>query len=116
MTSPLFPTASATLALAGPAGMLETAVDPPDGDEAPLPLTVVVCHPLSTEGGSLNNKDVTMAARRLRELGAHTVRFNFRGVGKSAGSFDNGNGELEDLLAVVVWVREQRPDDDLWLA
>lgn len=116
MTSLLFPTASATLALAGPAGVLETAVDPPDGDAAPLPLTVVVCHPLSTEGGSLNNKVVTMAARSLRELGAHTVRFNFRGVGKSAGNFDHGNGELEDLLAVVAWVREQRPDDDLWLA
>jgi alpha/beta superfamily hydrolase len=59
---------------------------------------------------------VTMAARSLRELGASTVRFNFRGVGQSAGSFDHGEGELQDLLAVVQWVRDQRPDDDLWLA
>ena len=116
MNYPPFPTASTTFALAGPAGMLDTAVDLPESDVAPLPLTVVLCHPLSTEGGSLNNKVVTMAARSLRELGANTVRFNFRGVGQSAGSFDHGNGELQDLLAVVAWVREQRPHDDLWLA
>ena len=115
-TTPEFPAASSTLTLAGPAGALEAAVDRPEGDIAALPLTVVLCHPLSTEGGSISNKVVTMAARSLRELGASTVRFNFRGVGQSAGSFDHGNGELQDLLAVVEWVREQRPDDDLWLA
>ena len=76
----------------------------------------MLCHPLSTEGGSLNNKVVTMAARSLRELGAATVRFNFRGVGHSQGSFDHGNGERQDLLAVVDWVRAQRPGDALWLA
>lgn len=101
--------------LPGPVGQLEVVVDAPDGEIAPLPLTVVLCHPLSTEGGSLNNKVVTMAARSLRELGATTVRFNFRGVGHSAGTFDHGDGEQQDLLAVVAWVREQRPDDDLWL-
>ncbi len=116
MTSPIFPAASATLLLPGRAGALELAVDPPDDDVPPLPLTVVVCHPLSTEGGSLNNKVVTMAARSLRELGAHTVRFNFRGVGASAGGFDHGEGERDDLQAVAEWVREQRPQDDLWLA
>jgi alpha/beta superfamily hydrolase len=116
MNTPAFPTTSSTLMLAGPAGQLEVAADPPDGDVAPLPLTVIVCHPLSTEGGSLNNKVVTMAARSLRELGASSVRFNFRGVGNSAGSFDHGEGERQDLLAVVAWVREQRPDHDLWLA
>jgi alpha/beta superfamily hydrolase len=116
MTSIEFPAASSTLMLAGPAGALEAAVDRPEGDTVALPLTVVLCHPLSTEGGSITNKVVTMAARSLRELGANTVRFNFRGVGQSAGSFDHGEGELQDLLAVVQWVREQCPDDDLWLA
>ena len=113
---PDFPTASTTLLLPGPAGALELAVDPPEGEAAPLPLTVVVCHPLSTEGGSLNNKVVTMTARSLRELGAHSVRFNFRGVGASAGSYDHGAGEGDDLRAVAEWVRAQRPADDLWLA
>lgn len=116
MISPGFPTQSSTLLLQGPAGALEVAVDPPDAEVAALPLTVVLCHPLSTEGGSISNKVVTMAARSLRELGANTVRFNFRGVGSSEGAFDQGNGEQQDLLAVVDWVREHRPDDDLWLA
>jgi alpha/beta superfamily hydrolase len=116
MTSTAFPSASTTLTLPGPVGALELAVDVPEGDVTPLPLTVVLCHPLSTEGGSMHNKVVTMAARSLRELGATTVRFNFRGVGESAGQFDDGKGERNDLLAVVAWVREQRPDDDLWLA
>ena len=115
MTLPAFPAASTTLILAGPAGALELAVDLPEAEAAPVPLTVVLCHPLSTEGGSLSNKVVTMAARSLRELGAATVRFNFRGVGQSEGTFDHGNGEQLDLRAVVDWVRGQRPDDDLWL-
>ncbi|MCQ7044154.1 hypothetical protein MRO49_25670, partial [Escherichia coli] len=81
MNSPAFPTEAATLSLQGPAGVLELAIDPPEADATPLPLTAIVCHPLSTEGGSLHNKVVTMAARALRELGVTTVRFNFRGVG-----------------------------------
>ncbi len=115
MTSPAFPTTSSALALPGPAGALEVAVDLPGADVA-RPLTAVICHPLSTDGGTLNNKVVTTTARALRELGAATVRFNFRGVGGSQGEFDHGNGELDDLRAVVAWVREQRPHDALWLA
>ena len=116
MTLPAFPSTSSPLTLPGPAGTLELAIDVPEGEVTPLPLTVVLCHPLSTEGGSMHNKVVTMAARSLRELGATTVRFNFRGVGESSGTFDHGNGERGDLLAVAAWVREQRPQDDLWLA
>jgi len=115
MPTPAFPTESTTLLLDGPAGALETAVDLPDPDVAPVPAVAVVCHPLSTEGGSLHNKVVTMAARALRELGLATVRFNFRSVGRSAGTFDNGVGEQDDLAAVVAWVRAQRPEAALWL-
>lgn len=64
----------------------------------------------------MHNKVVTMAARALRELGATTVRFNFRGTGNSEGAFDDGRGEVDDLKAVATWVRAQRPDDALWLA
>ena len=116
MTSPEFPTVSGPIMIDGPVGPLEASVDLPEGDVTPLPLVVVLCNPLSTEGGSMHNKVVTMAARSLRELGATTVRFNFRSVGESAGNFDHGNGERDDLLAVVAWVSEQRPRDDLWLA
>lgn len=113
MTGPSFPEDQATLALAGPAGPLEVAVDRAD---APRPVVAIVCHPLPTEGGTMHNKVVTMAARALRECGVDTVRFNFRGVGASAGSFDDGNGESDDLRAVAAWVREQRPEAALWLA
>ncbi len=116
MQTPPFPYESATLMLDGPAGQLEVAIDPPDAEAAPQLVVAVICHPLSTEGGSMHNKVVTMAARALRELGITTVRFNFRSVGASAGGFDNGEGEQDDLRAVVEWVRAQRPDSVLWLA
>ena len=64
----------------------------------------------------MHNKVVTMASRALRECGVDTVRFNFRGVGASAGSFDDGEGECDDLRAVAAWVRASRPDAALWLA
>ncbi len=118
MASPAFPRESATLALPGPAGALEVAVDLPDADAevARLPLVAIICHPLPTEGGTMHNKVVTMVARSLRELGATTVRFNFRGTGNSEGTFDEGRGELDDLRTVAAWVRAQRPGDTLWLA
>lgn len=115
MTAPPFPDAATTLTVPGPAGALEVAVDPPDAEVAALPVVAVLCHPLPTEGGTMHNKVVTMAARSLRELGATAVRFNFRGTGTSAGGFDHGQGELEDLRAIVDWVRAARPDATVWL-
>lgn len=116
MTTPTLPAVSGSLLLPGPAGRLEVHVDLPEDDVAALPLVAIVCHPLSTEGGTMHNKVVTMTARALRELGATTVRFNFRGVGESEGAFDAGKGELDDLRAVAAWVRQQRADAVLWLA
>ena len=116
MTGPAFPTASGPLLFEGSAGHLEVVVDVPEDDVVPRPLVAIVCHPLPTEGGTLHNKVVTMTARALRELGATTVRFNFRGTGASEGSFDDGDGELDDLRAVAAWVRQQRPGQQLWLA
>lgn len=114
MNAPQFPQQDATLTLAGPAGLLEVAIDLPEG--AAQPVVAIVCHPLPTEGGTMHNKVVTMAARSLRECGIATVRFNFRGTGASQGKFDHGHGESDDLRAVARWVREQRPDAQLWLA
>ena len=108
--------AAEPLLLAGPAGRIEAAFDAPDADVPARPLLAIVCHPLPTEGGTMHNKVVTMAARALRELGASTVRFNFRGTGDSAGTYDEGNGETADLAAVVEWVRRERPGHALWLA
>ena len=120
MADPAFPASSGPITLAGPAGALELAVDLPDleGDDGAVaqPVIAVVCHPLPIEGGTMHNKVVTMAARSLRELGVTTVRFNFRGTGASGGVYDEGRGEVDDLRAVVAWVRQQQPEVLLWLA
>ena len=115
MSPPAFPAASDTLLLPGLAGPLEVAVDLPEADTPALPVLAVVCHPLTTDGGTMHNKVVTMAARSLRELGATSVRFNFRGAGSSGGTFDAGDGEFDDLRTVVAWARAARPNFTLWL-
>jgi len=109
-----FPTERSALMLAGPAGDLECVCDVPD-DHDIRPATIVICHPHPQHGGSMQNKVVTILERSMRELGLRTVRFNFRGVGASEGEFDDGDGETNDLLAVVEWVQRTRPSDELWL-
>lgn len=99
--------------LRGPAGDLGALVDLPEPENA-QPVTAVFCHPVG-EHGNLHNKVTQIMERACRELGARTVRFDFRGVGRSEGSFDHGNGETEDLLTVASWVRRVRPRDELWL-
>lgn len=75
----------------------------------------VVCHPHPLFGGTLTNKVVHTVGRAFVAQGAPTLRFNFRGVGASAGSYDEGRGETDDLLAVVAWLRERFPGLPLWL-
>ena len=111
---PAFPSESGPLHLTGPAGRLEVMVDLPESGQERAGVAVV-CHPNPPDGGTLHNKVVTMTARALSELGIAAVRFNFRGVGQSEGKFDEGRGEILDLLAVTDWVRKVRPDDALWL-
>lgn len=109
-----FPSDACEFYLTGPAGRIECLADAPEPDQE-RPATAVLCHPHPQHSGTMRNKVVTIMERSLRELGLHTVRFNFRGVNESEGEFDDGEGETEDLLAVVEWVRQVRPDDDLWL-
>jgi hypothetical protein len=108
------PPAGGSLLLPGPAGKLELAVDLPPAHEARRAIAVL-CHPNPPDGGTMFNKVVTMSARALTESGVAVVRFNFRGVGQSEGSFDNGRGEVLDLLAVARWAQAVRPEDALWL-
>ena len=109
-----FPTERSEFFLRGPAGALECAADVPEPNRE-RPITIVICHPHPQHGGTMHNKVVTIIERSMRELGLHTVRFNFRGVGASEGTFDDGYGETDDLFAVIEWVRRTRPDDELWL-
>jgi alpha/beta superfamily hydrolase len=110
-----FPGEEASFALQGPAGKLETITNVADPAEARRGVAVI-CHPNPVQGGTMHNKVVTMVERSLRESGLDTVRFNFRGTGASEGSYDDGNGESDDLAAIVRWVRQVRPGDALWLA
>ena len=82
----------------GPAGALEIALDAPAGDSRGV---AVIAHPHPLFGGTLDNKVVQTLARAFVQSGWTAVRFNFRGVGGSAGSHDEGRGELDDFLAVV---------------
>jgi hypothetical protein len=109
-----FPVGRGEFFLRGPVGKLECAVDVPT-PAAERNVTIVLCHPHPLHGGTMYNKVVTIMERAMRELGLRTVCFNFRGVGASEGSFDDGYGETDDLFAVVEWVRKTRPQDELWL-
>jgi hypothetical protein len=113
-TPPGFPCGQ-TFLLPGPAGALEVMTACADESKA-VAATAVICHPHPLQGGTMHNKVVHTLARSFGELGLRTVRFNFRGIGASEGSFDHGRGETEDALAVLAWARQQRPHDDLWLA
>lgn len=98
----------------GPAGKLEVAVGTPEGDERNA--IGVICHPHPLHGGTMYNKVVTTLAKTFQGMGLTTVRFNFRGVGKSEGKFDFGKGEIDDLLAVVNWMLQTSGAKELWLA
>lgn len=112
-----FPRESASFLLPGPVGDLEVACEPAETRAKSPPAGIaVICHPHPLHGGTMHNKVVTIIERSLRELGLDTVRFNFRGIGKSAGTFDEGEGESDDLASVVRWARTVRPEAPLWLA
>ena len=115
-TTAFRPPAPRAVTIDGPLGPLEARVEDPVATEAAHAVVGVVCHPHPLHGGTMQNKVVHTVARAMQEAGAATVRFNFRGVGASAGSFDDGPGELEDALAVVAWVRDQFQCETLWLA
>ena len=85
--------------IAGPAGPLSVAVD--TTTDVPQRGLAVVCHPHPLQGGTMDNKVVTTIARALTQRGWRVVRFNYRGVGGSGGTWDEGRGEVDDALAVI---------------
>ena len=100
------------LPLRGPQGALEALRDRPEVDRAPRGVAVIA-HPHPLFGGTMDNKVVQTLVRAFTSLGYRCVRFNFRGVGASAGVHDEGRGETEDFLAVV---RQCAPEGPLALA
>lgn len=88
----------------GPAGALEVVANVP---AVPATGIALVAHPHPVEGGTLDNKVVHTIAKAFFGLGYVAVRFNFRGVGASAGAFDHGHGETGDALAALAWARSR---------
>ena len=107
-------TRAEVLSIAGPAGALEARLEFPDAEASPGAFGVA-CHPHPLYGGTMDNKVTHVLARAMVECGAPAFRFNFRGTGASAGAFDNGRGEADDLAAVVAEGRRRFPDAALWL-
>jgi alpha/beta superfamily hydrolase len=99
--------------IAGPSGMLEVLIDRPSG--APR-AGVVFAHPLPIEGGTMHTKVVFQSAKALTRIGCVVLRFNFRGVGMSAGTWDEGRGEMDDYRAAVDFLAARHPGLELWAA
>ena len=101
------------ISIPGAAGSIEGVIHLPDTE--PLAIAVMT-HPLPIMGGTMDNKVVTTLAKTFVELGYATLRFNFRGVGQSAGSYDEGNGETSDAIAAANFMRGEFPGLPLLLA
>lgn len=91
--------ATQAVTLPGPAGQIEALLDTPVDGQARG--TAVIAHPHPLFGGTMQNKVVQTLARAFVQCGWQAVRFNFRGVGASAGTYDEGRGEAQDMLAVI---------------
>src|SRR5688572_28677985 len=95
--------ASKRAEVAGPAGRIEIALDEPGAAPAGV---AVLCHPHPVHGGTMDNKVIQTLARAFVQVGYRAVRFNFRGIGKSDGQWDEGRGEIDDAFAVVTAYRD----------
>src|SRR5262249_51225628 len=106
------------LTLPGPAGPLEALLEEPalDGTEKPIRAAVAFAHPHPQQGGTMHTKAVYQGAKGLVRIGCAVLRFNFRGVGASAGEFDAGQGEREDFLTALTYLQERYPGRPLWAA
>jgi uncharacterized protein len=104
--------------LTGPAGPLEAILDEPAQPErqrAPK-AAVVFAHPHPQFGGTMHTKAVYQGAKGLTRIGCAVLRFNFRGVGGSGGTFDQGEGEMEDYRAALDYLAATYPATPLWAA
>lgn len=93
--------------------MLEALIDAPAGDPR---AAVVFAHPLPTHGGTMHTKVVFQGAKALARIGCVVLRFNFRGVGRSAGVWDEGRGEQDDYRAALDFMAARYPGIELWAA
>src|ERR1700758_496274 len=113
--------------IAGPAGRLEALLDEPSlerrvggegllesGHHGTLRAAVALAHPHPQYGGTMHTKAVYQAAKAFGRIGCAALRFNFRGAGSSAGTFDDGAGEMDDCRAALDFMRDRYPEIPLW--
>jgi hypothetical protein len=100
------------LTIQGPAGTLEALLEEAERPRA----AVVFAHPLPTHGGTMHTKAVFQGAKGLSRIGCAVLRFNFRGVGQSAGTFNAGPGEMDDFRAGLDFMAARYPGVPLWAA
>ena len=104
------------LDLTGPAGRLEALIDDGPADQSRIRAAVVFGHPHPMYGGTMHTKAVYQGAKGLGRIGCAVLRFNFRGVGGSDGTFDQGEGEVEDFRAALDAMAARYPGIPLWAA
>ena len=98
----------------GPAGRLEGRYQPSKQKNAPI---AIVLHPHPQFGGTMNNQIVYQLFYMFQKRGFTTLRFNFRGIGRSQGEFDHGAGELSDAASALDWVQSMHTDSkNCWVA
>lgn len=98
----------------GPAGRLQAILELP-AEQEPVG-NAVVCHPHPQHGGTMHNKVAHTLARAFVRSGYAALRFNFRGTEQSDGDYDDGDGELDDALAAIAWMRSRDATSPFWIA
>lgn len=111
----MLPESKKPIIIPGPAGNLELLVSLPK-NASDTQGAVVICHPHPLKEGTMHNKVVHYLAKTFNDCGYGAVRFNFRGVGLSEGSYGEGLGESEDALSVIRWTQNQIGSLPIWLA
>lgn len=100
--------------VSGPEGRLEGRYHHGNRPDAPIAL---ILHPHPQHGGTMNNKLVYALYQTFARRGFSVLRFNFRGVGRSEGRFDNGHGELSDAASAFDWIQSYNPNPcDCWIS
>jgi alpha/beta superfamily hydrolase len=103
-----------SLVIEGPEGALEALLESPWAEIGSR--IAILCHPHPQYQGTMQNKVVHTLARAMNDLGLSALRFNFRGVGNSEGTYGHGEGEVSDLIAVADYARLRWPGAVIWLA
>jgi uncharacterized protein len=96
----------------GPSGQLEVVTATPENYNARF----VICHADPTQGGTMHHKVITTLTRNAYDLGLQSIRFNYRGVQSSEGTFGHTHGEAEDLNCILNWAADKHHECPLWLA